>query len=178
MRKILVAFGSKYGATAEIAEVIGQTLMDAGLQVDVIPAEQVQDPAPYAAVILGSAVYAGRWREEAVSFLEQHEALLRHRAVWLFSSGPTGEGDPVELMQGWRFPEAQRPLADRIGPRDIAFFHGLIDPDRLSLGERLLVRALRAPTGDFRDWEGICNWAGEIARALSEERTPRKERLL
>ena len=73
---------------------------------------------------MGSAVYIGKWRKEAVKFLQANEKMLAERQVWLFSSGPTGEGDPVELTKGWRFPKALQPIADRIRPRDIAVFHG------------------------------------------------------
>ena len=165
--KILVAYATKYGATAEIAEAIGRALAEAGQSVDVLPVEQVRDLAPYSAVVLGSAVYAGNWRKEAATFLKEHEWELTERPVWLFSSGPSGEGDPVELMKGWRFPEAQRAVADRIGPRDIAFFHGKIDPKKLDLGERLIVKAITAPVGDYRDWEAISAWASDIARTVS-----------
>ena len=75
-KKILVAYASKYGATAEIAEKIGDVLSQAGLQTDVVPADQVRDPAAYMAVILGSAVYIGKWRKEAVKFLKTNENML------------------------------------------------------------------------------------------------------
>lgn len=165
-KKVLVAYATKYGATEGIAQAIGETLQEQGLDVDVVSADQVGDVQPYAAVVLGSAVYAGSWRKEAVALLEGQEAALAQRPVWLFSSGPTGEGDPVALMDGWRFPEAQQPIADRIGPRDIVFFHGAIDTEKLNLAERLLVKSLRAQVGDFRDWDAIRAWAAGIAAEL------------
>lgn len=167
--QILVAYATKHGATAEIAEKIGQVLQGAGLAVDVKSVDQVNELDAYRAVVLGSAVYAGMWRKEAVDFLEAHEKELAERAVWLFSSGPTGEGDPVELMKGWKFPEAQQPIADRIQPQDIAFFHGEIDPKDLNLAEKLIVKGVKAPTGDFRDWETITAWAAAIGDALKGE---------
>jgi menaquinone-dependent protoporphyrinogen oxidase len=167
--RVLVAYATKHGATGEIASKIGQVLGQAGLDADVLPADQVSDLAPYHAVVLGSAVYAGRWRKEAAAFLEANEKQLAGRPVWLFSSGPTGEGDPVELMKGWRFPEALQPVADRIQPRDIASFHGVLDTGKLGLGEKLIVKALKAPTGDFRDWGNITSWATDIASALEHE---------
>ena len=88
---ILIAYATKYGATAEIAAKIGDALKQAGLSVEVLPADQVKDIAAYSAIVLGSAVYAGMWRKEAIDFLTAHEAQLSNRAVWLFSSGPTGE---------------------------------------------------------------------------------------
>jgi menaquinone-dependent protoporphyrinogen oxidase len=164
--KVLVAYATKYGATAEIAEKVGQVLREAGLQADVVPAEQAGEPAGYDAVVLGSAVYAGQWRKPAAAFLEAQQSALAERPVWLFSSGPLGEGDPVELMNGWRFPEAQQPIANRIQPRDIAFFHGALNMKELNLGEKLIVKALKAPEGDFRDWDAIAAWAEGIAAAL------------
>lgn len=163
---VLIAYATKYGATREIAERIGASLQEAGLTVRVAPADQVEDLAPYGAVVLGSAVYAGQWRKEAADFLAEHENALAERQVWLFSSGPTGEGDPVELMKGWRFPEAQQPIADRVGPQDIAFFGGELDMQKLNLPEKLIVKAMKAPTGDYRDWESIETWAESIAAAL------------
>ena len=167
--QVLVVYATKYGATAEIAEKIGQVLRQAGLHTDVLPTDRVSDLTPYKAIVLGSAVYAGQWRKEAATFLEANEKRLAERPVWLFSSGPTGKGDPVQLMKGWRFPEAQQPIADRIRPRDIAFFHGMLDMKKLSLAEKLIVKAIKAPVGDFRDWDVITSWAAAIAEALNKE---------
>lgn len=91
---------AQHGATAEIAEAIAEMLTAAGLAVDVRRARQVRSLAPYRAVVLGSAVYAGRWRGDALRLLRRRE--LRDREVWLFSSGPVGEdkGDPEQLERG------------------------------------------------------------------------------
>jgi menaquinone-dependent protoporphyrinogen oxidase len=164
--RVLVAYATKHGATKGIAEKIGNVLREQGLAADVTPVDRVDDLAPYDAVVLGSAVYVGQWRKDAGEFLEANEEELSKRPVWLFSSGPTGEEDPVEAMDGWRFPEGLKPVADRIEPRDIAFFHGVLDMKRLNLAEKLVVKALKAPTGDFRDWDVITSWAEDIAAAL------------
>ncbi len=166
---VLVAYATKYGATKEIAERIGRVLREAGIQVDVLPANRVGDLTPYQAVVLGSAVYAGQWRKEAAAFLTSQEKGLAERPVWLFSSGPTGEGDPVELTKGWRFPQALQPIAERIQPRDIALFHGVLDLSRMNLFERLIIKAMKAPLGDFRDWTAISAWATTIAETLSAQ---------
>jgi menaquinone-dependent protoporphyrinogen oxidase len=166
---VLVAYGTKYGATAEIAEKIGEVLRQSGLTADVVPADRVDDMGRYGAVVLGSAVYIGRWRKEAARFLEANEARLAGIPVWLFSSGPTGEGDPVELTEGWRFPGKLQPIADRIKPRDVALFHGAVDVSKLNFIERWLLKNIQTPTGDFRDWDAIAAWAEGIAHELGEQ---------
>ena len=167
--RILIAYASKYGATAEIARKIGDVLGQSGWSVDVVPIEAVNDQTRYKAVVLGSAVYAGQWLKNAVAFLEHNQETLARMPVWFFSSGPTGEGDPVQLMKGWNFPEAQRAIADRIQPRDIAFFHGELDTKKLNFGEKLIVRGFKAPIGDFRKWDEITAWAASIDETVRAE---------
>jgi menaquinone-dependent protoporphyrinogen oxidase len=166
--QVLVVYATKHGATAEIAEKIGQVLRQAGLRTDVLPTDRVSDLAAYKAVVLGSAVYIGQWRKDAVKFLKANEKVLVEQSVWLFSSGPTGEGDPVELTQGWHFPGKLQPIADRIRPRDIAVFHGAVDVKKLNLIEKWMINNVKAPLGDFRDWDAITSWATAIADELKE----------
>jgi len=116
--RALVAYGTKYGATAEIARRIGEAPDRGGFQPDVKAADDAGDPGSHGAVVLGSAVYIGRWRKPAVKYLKTFEAALAERPVWLFSSGPTGRGDLGELAQGRRFPKGLQPIADRIRLRD------------------------------------------------------------
>ena len=167
--RVLVVYATKYGATAGIAEKIGQVILQAGLQTDVLPTDSVNDLAPYKAIVLGSAVYVGQWRKEAVAFLENNEKTMAKLPVWFFSSGPTGEGDPVQLMQGWRFPEALQPIADRIRPQDIALFHGAVDLKKLNPLHKWMVKKVESPVGDFRDWDAITSWATAIADVLKED---------
>jgi menaquinone-dependent protoporphyrinogen oxidase len=166
-KKILVTYASQYGATAEIAEKIGAVLRQAGLQADVLPVDRVQNLPSYQAVILGSGVYIGQWNKQAAAFLQANVETLAGRPVWLFSSGPTGEGDPVELVKGERLPAALKPAADRIHPRDIAVFHGYINPDKLSFIQKWAIKnVVKKPSGDFRDWDMIARWAGKVAETL------------
>jgi menaquinone-dependent protoporphyrinogen oxidase len=172
MAKILVVYATKYGGTREIAEKIGQVLRQGGLQADVRSVDAApggDDLAAYQAVVLGSSVYIGQWRKQATQFLETHETALSERPVWIFSSGPTGEGDPVALAQGWRLPEKLQAVVDRIQPRDVAVFHGSLDLANLNFLEKLAIKNVKAPIGDFRDWEAISAWATAIADTLKEE---------
>lgn len=168
MTRVLVTYATKHNATAEIAQAIGEGLRQSNqLQVDVEPVELIKDLSPYEAVVLGSAVYGGQWQPEAANFLKAHEQELAQRAVWLFSSGPVGEGDPRTLMKGWMFPENLQPFADCIKPRDIALFHGKLETETLSFLERTAIRVVGASKGDYRDWNMIRHWTEKITAELA-----------
>ena len=166
--RVLVAYATKYGATAGIAEKIGQVLQEAGLVVEVKRADQAGDPAGYQAVVLGSAVYIGRWRKEAAHYLKANEKTLAQRPVWLFNSGPLGEGDAAEKAGDLGFPKGLRPIADRINVRDITVFFGAVDLEKLNPLERWMFKNVKSPIGDFRNWDAIAAWASGIAAALTE----------
>jgi menaquinone-dependent protoporphyrinogen oxidase len=166
MEQVLVAYGSKYGATAGIAEKIGQVLRDAGLPTVVLPAGQVRDLTQYRAVVLGSAVYIFRWRKDAVKLLKALDASQVKRPVWLFSSGPTSYTDTDAFQGGLKLPKALQPIADRIQPRDVVVFRGVLDTEKLGMFERWIMSRMKASLGDFREWDVIAAWAGTIAQAL------------
>ncbi|MBC7187456.1 MAG: flavodoxin domain-containing protein [Calditrichaeota bacterium] len=167
--RVLVAYGSKYGATKEIAERVGQVLREAGVQADVRAAGEAGDLSSYGAAVIGSAVYAGQWRKEAGALLQKHERELSALPVWIFSSGPLGRGDAVTLLRGWRIPKALEAAVQRLAPRDIAVFRGALDASKLNRFERLILRLMKAQVGDFRDWDAIEAWARGIAATLKEK---------
>ena len=164
--RVLVAYASKYGATAEIAEAVGKGLRDAGLTVDVTAVGDVGSIDGHDAVVLGSGLYMGRWLKDGARFLKRNEATLATKKVWIFSSGPTEEGDPEEAVEGWGFPKGLQPIADRIKPVEIKVFGGAADADKLRGFDRWVMKQVKAPMGDFRDWDAIAAWAGEIAATL------------
>lgn len=173
---VLVAYASKYGSTEAIANAIGRVLRERGLATEVARCKDVRDLDRFSAVVVGSAVYVGRWRREAADFLRQGEAKLSRMPVWLFSSGPTGEGDADELLKGWRFPGALQGVAERILPHDIAVFSGAIDPERLNPFDAFIVRNVKASLGDFRDLDAVAAWATTIADELERSFQPVVER--
>jgi menaquinone-dependent protoporphyrinogen oxidase len=166
--KVLVAYATKHGSTTEIADKIAETLVSAGVHAVALPVEHVGDLRAYSAVVLGSAVYAGQWCKEAVHFLKAHEKELAQRPVWIYSSGPTGEGDPATLMKGWLLPQDVQSIVNHIQPRDVALFHGEIDDKKLNLLEKVIVKGVKAPTGDYRNWYAIIDWSRQIAATVKQ----------
>ena len=116
------------------------------------------------AVVIGGALYAGRWHKDARRFVRREREALRTSQVWLFSSGPTG----AEPSPGVGVSERQlTSLRQTLHPRDHRQFSGALDPKKLGFLERQMVKAVKAPTGDFRDWVDIEAYAEEIAGALN-----------
>ncbi|HUG48835.1 MAG TPA: flavodoxin domain-containing protein [Candidatus Limnocylindria bacterium] len=161
--KVLVAAASRHGSTMELAQAVGTQLARTGLQAEVRRVEDVDHLEGYDAVVLGSALYVGRWLPAAVEFVRLHEAGLRRLPVWTFSSGPLGA--PEALPKGE--PEEPRKVADSIGAREHRVFGGSLGRDGLGLGERTIVKVVKAPYGDFRDWDELRAWATDIAGALT-----------
>jgi menaquinone-dependent protoporphyrinogen oxidase len=167
--RILIAYASKHGATALIAERIGATLRLRDLDATVLPISDVPQPLRYDATVVGSAVYMGRWMKEATSFVRQHEAELAQMPLWLFSSGPVGPKSLPEAAELAEFRSLRNVSSD-------ATFDGSLDAQKLSLSERMMVKAVRAPYGDYRQWDRIDEWAGTIAVTLGASATkPRVE---
>ena len=162
--KVLVSAASKHGATAEIARAIGETLTEAGLEVVVLSPDAVTTLDGYDAVVLGSGIYVGHWMDTAKNLVERHSAALASRPVWLFSSGPIG--DPPKLVEE---PADIAEIIEATHARDHRLFAGKVDTAVLGLGERVILKAVRAPEGDFRPWADVREWASVIATDLKAE---------
>ena len=159
--RVLVTAASKHGATLEIASAIADKIREANMDVDCLAPDSVREVDAYDAVVIGSAVYAGHWMSPARAFVDRHAAQLSQRPVWLFSSGPVGDPPKPdeELVE-------IEPMVRRLGARGHRTFSGRLDPDALGFVERALTAALRAPHGDFRDFNDIRTWAAGIVEAM------------
>jgi menaquinone-dependent protoporphyrinogen oxidase len=161
--RVLVTAASRHGATHEIADAIAAGLERRGVDAEAHHAEGLTSLDGYDAFVIGSAVYVGRWLDTARDLVEAHVPALAGLPVWLFSSGPLGppdalkpEGDPVDAAA----------LIAAVGAEDHRVFAGRLDRRLLSFGEKAVVLAVRAPEGDFRDWEEIDGFAADIAGHL------------
>jgi menaquinone-dependent protoporphyrinogen oxidase len=164
MTRVLVAFASKMGSTKEIADAIGSRLTERGYHAEVRSAETVDSLDGYDAIVLGSAVYASRWRPEAVRFVRKHRTQLAARTVRLFESGWLGKR-PSTLTAT---PGARR-RANKVGAPTPAVFGGRLDPD-LATGrmDRMLAKRM---AGDARDWDEIRSWTDQLADTLVTDRS-------
>lgn len=162
--KILVAYASKCGSTAEVAKAIGRVLCDGNVAGDVRLAKDVTDVSAYRAVVVGSAIRMGKWLPDAAKFVETHRDALRQLPVAYFAVCLTlGEDTEENRRTAMAYLDPVRTL---VQPVDVGLFAGAMDHGKLSLPVRLVIKAMKTPEGDFRDWDSIRAWAEEARSAL------------
>jgi menaquinone-dependent protoporphyrinogen oxidase len=155
---VLVAYATKRGSTHEVADTIAATLLEQGLDVDVRPAASVADITAYNSVVLGGALYTGRWHREARQFLARHRKALVRIPIAVFAMGPrTLEEADVNASRE----QLERALARvrEVKPIATAVFGGVVDPTKLGFPFN------RMPASDARDWQAIHEWAAALAPA-------------
>ncbi|MEQ6901791.1 flavodoxin domain-containing protein [Nocardioides sp. YIM 152588] len=161
--KALVVYGSKRGGTKGLAEMLGAALTEQGIEVTVRSAAvRTGDVDTYDAVIIGGALYAGRWHKAARRFVRIEAEKLRGTRVWLFSSGPIGdEAPPASEAE----PVAHvRAAMEKVGAIDHATFGGRLEPDAKGFPANAMAKKM---AGDWRDEEAVSAWAKGIAAALA-----------
>ncbi|MGW7363733.1 flavodoxin domain-containing protein [Streptomyces sp. NPDC054841] len=161
-KRVLVAYGSKHGGTAGIADEIGRALRDDGYETAVIPAGDVKDVSGYDAVVLGSSLYLRHWHRDARRCAKRNADALRERPVWLFSSGPvdsSAEQGDITPVRG-----AAKQM-ERLHAREHITFGGSITATTPGRFARYLVR--HGQGGDFRNPERVRHWAHHIASELT-----------
>jgi menaquinone-dependent protoporphyrinogen oxidase len=168
--KILVTYASRAGSTAGVAEAIGQALADSGAPVEVRPIEDVQDLAPYQAVVAGSAIQGGQWLPEAMQFVQTHQAALARKPFAAFLVCMTLSMRDAEQYRS-HVATWLGPVRALVKPVSEGLFAGALDISQVpSLGDRLKFRLSVLfgvwAEGDHRDWSAIRTWAASLRPLL------------
>ncbi|MFF8193411.1 flavodoxin domain-containing protein [Streptomyces bobili] len=162
---VLVAYATKNGSTAEIAEAVAEVLRRGGLMAEAVPARSVTDLASYDAVVVGGGLYAGCWHKDARRFVRRHRRALTERPVWFFSSGPldasASERD-IPPVPGVRRAMGKLQVTEHVT------FGGRLEEGAEGRIARMIVQSGKG--GDFRDVAAIESWAERVAKTLGEER--------
>jgi menaquinone-dependent protoporphyrinogen oxidase len=165
--RMLVAYATHTGSTAEVATVIGEELRVRGFDVDVATVNEAGPVRGYQGVLLGSAVNSGRWLPDAVEFVRKNQAVLRAIPVAVFCVHIMNAGDDERSRRKrMAYLDDVRRL---VRPVDEAFFLGIgADPKKDSWLKRWMFRRFGgAGEGDCRDWQKIREWArGVLADQL------------
>lgn len=163
-QKILVAYASKTGTTAEIATAIGKTLASDSAEVDVMPVQSVTNLEGYRAVVLGSAIRMGQWMPEALKLIEANQTKLKDLPVATFTVHMLNLDNSDESRKTRESYVA--PIHALITPKAETYFAGRMDFSKLSFLERLMSKAVKAVEGDLRDWDAIRTWSEGLKATL------------
>lgn len=164
-KKILIAYGSAAGSTAEIAQSIGEEMQQAGALVDIKAVENVKDMTTYDAVVIGSAVRINQLLGKTKRFLRKHAKHLRKLPVAFFIACMTlKEKTPENVEKAASF---AAPMLKVKEPVSLGLFGGCFDPEKLT---GMFATTMQSePKEDIRDWDEIRAWGREILPKLSGE---------
>jgi menaquinone-dependent protoporphyrinogen oxidase len=166
--RILVAYATAAGSTGEVAEIIGQELSKEN-ETDIVPAKDVTDLSRYRAVVIGSGIRAGKVYKDALAFLESHQDALSQMPVAYFVVCLTMQDDTEEnRCEVENYVDQMRQKAPQVHPVSVGLFAGKLDYKTLALPMRLILRAMKAEEGDYRDWDKIEAWVDDLRSALVE----------
>ena len=195
MNKMLVAYATNSGTTAEVAKAVAEEIRKSGAQVDVLPVAEVGELASYSAVVLGAPMIMG-WHPAALQFLRRHKAVLARLPLAVFTTcmsltrfdGTAVDGVPVfvdeklavaprkagrlTFKEGYaQVKNYLRPILKAAGPVkpvSAAFFGGRLDMYRLKWFQALFVMlVIQAKPGEQRNWEAIRAWAACLPPLLT-----------
>jgi len=159
--RILVAYASRKGSTAGIAQAIGKELISEGYAVDISDIKSVTSIAGYNAVVIGAPVYTGKITGDVAAFVAANRDGLSRLPVAGFVTGIAPVYPKTGDVKGF-IDQLVTTLAP-ISPVAVTMFAGTLDTGKMNLVERSLTSLMKVPTGDFRNWDAIATWAGTLA---------------
>jgi len=183
--KALIAYGTRYGATAGTSEEIAKILTTEGIETKIanLKEEKIKDITPYDLIIVGSGMKMGKWVSEPKDFLKRFQKDLNNKKLAIFVSsmqtfaeklGKTQEEGGVCTAS-----EATEKIVTEysLKPITIGIFGGVINYNKMGFFERKIMGFLKPQLEkdgfketepgcyELRDWDEIRNWAKELAKA-------------
>ena len=163
--RVVIVYASRKGSTREVAQAIADRLEVDGLRTVVQPASDRVDLGVFDAVVIGGALYMGRWHRDARRFLNRHRRLLATLPVAVYAMGPTTMDEHSVASSLQQLEDALGSVPD-VSPIAVTVFGGVLNPARLRFPFN------RMPPSDARDWDAISAWADEIAGHFPELEIP------
>jgi len=182
---ILIAYGTRYGATSSTAEEIAKVLQGEGFEVRVVnlKEEKVKDITEFDLVIIGSGMKMEMWTSKAKAFLNKFSGVLKKKKVAIFvSSGARAlmeyKGEQDEIIRITKKYLEDKASKYDLNPISMTMFGGIWDYNQIGKIYRKFLNAEKEnfnPAGiketepgvyDSRNWDEIRKWAKELARML------------
>jgi len=164
MPAVLVTYATKTGSTAGVAQKIAEQLQQRNWKVDLMPVDQVDDLSPYQTIILGSGIRGGSFFAEANLFIEKNKTTLARKNTHLFLVCLTMRQNTAEnrRIAG----SYLDPIHNQFRPKSEGLFGGVYYSENHNFMERLIMKAMNAPEGDFRRWNEIASWVDQVAKTI------------
>jgi menaquinone-dependent protoporphyrinogen oxidase len=155
--KFLIAYASRTGSTAEIAQAVGKELDATGNSVEVREIKGIDSIEGYRAVVIGAPVYMAAIEKDVAHFVARHRDGLSRIPVAAFAVGIAPVDHRVGSVEGVL--EKLRAALDPVKPVAVTMFAGRLELARMSFVQRTMTGLMKVLTGDFRDWDAIRAWA-------------------
>jgi menaquinone-dependent protoporphyrinogen oxidase len=179
--KALIAYGTRYGATAETSEEIAKILREEGFDTKIVnlKEEKIKDISEYDLIIVGSGMGNCRWASEAEDFLKKFRKKFEGKKLALFVSTMKPfferEGKIDDVAKTRKIALEDKVAKYSLKPIALGFFGGVIDYNKMGFIARkgmeffkpqLEKDGFKVAPGiyDLRDWDEIRNWAKELSR--------------
>jgi menaquinone-dependent protoporphyrinogen oxidase len=179
--KALIAYGTRYGATAGTSEEIGKILREKEFDVKIVNVkeEKIKDISEYDLIIVGSGMRMGKWVSEAEDFLRKFQKELQQKKLALFVSTmktvAEREGKTEEVAESHKVALEDKVTEYDLKPITLGFFGGVLDYNKMGFIMRRTMGFLKPQLEkdgfketelgfyDLRDWDEIRKWATELA---------------
>ncbi|HUB51738.1 MAG TPA: flavodoxin domain-containing protein [Terracidiphilus sp.] len=167
---VLVAYSTRTGSTADVAEAVAEVLRQAQLQVELARMQELKTFGQYRAAIVGAPLYMGGMPSEFHKFLARNRMSLAALPVWIFVLGPI-ETKPEQFNTAGDQATKQLARSPWLRPVEVKIVGGRFDVNRMpfpfSIARWLPAFPLKnIPVSDIRDWGDIRAWAAGVGRLI------------
>jgi menaquinone-dependent protoporphyrinogen oxidase len=184
-KKVLIVYGTRYGATETTSEEIAKVLRGQGLEVKVVNVknEKIKDVSPYDLIVVGSGMQMGKWTGEPESFLSQFQKELANKKVAIFVSSAAQalieyEKKTEEVEKNRKQYLEEKAAKYNLKPISMVILGGVWDYNKMNFLFRKTLsnfkprieaagyKETKPGLYDTRDWDFIRNWAKDLAAKI------------
>jgi menaquinone-dependent protoporphyrinogen IX oxidase len=179
----LIAYGTRYGATASTAIFIADLLQKEGFEVKIVNLKEQKtvDFTPFELVIVGTGLQFGRWTGEVEDYIKRNLPALSQKKVAFFASSMKTvlerEGKMSSLGADRKMELDNKFAKLNFTPVSVGFFGGVIDFNKMnpvtrklsgSMKKRLENAGFKEENGvyDLRNWAEIESWIKDLAKKV------------
>ena len=184
-KKVLIVYGTRYGATESTAQEIAKVMQTEGIEVKLSNAkeEKINDISPYDLIVVGSGMQMGKWTGSAEKFLSRFQKELSSKKVAIFVSSAAEALTEFEKKTEEIAKMRKQYLEDKaakynLQPVSMVIFGGVWDFNKMFFLFRKTLASIKPKIEaagfkeiqpglyDTRDWDAIRAWAKEIAACI------------